>query len=137
MAMTFTAIANDPVLVEEGTFTMNYKASGAIKGGEAVCCSGATEAVRVCAKKCQYTWDAGYVGVALYPAAHNDMVAVAGPGNKVRVRVSGAVKAGMALCAYPKGFFRRALLARSSGANIQAIALQDITDGAYGKALLI
>jgi len=135
MAMAFTAIAQDPVLVEEGTFSMNYLASGALLAGQAVCCSGATEAVKVNAKNTQAAIDAGFVGVAANSVAHGKQISVYGPGNKVRVRASGAVTVGQGLVAVSKGFFKAADNTNPSGL-IVAVALEGITSNAYGKVLL-
>jgi len=134
MAMAFTAIAQDPVLVEEGTFGMNYKASGAIKAGMAVCCSGGTEVVRANAKNCQLGKKNGYVGVAATNAAHGDQVAVYGVGNKVRVRASGAITVGTHIVPVSKGFFQAAAAIPSG--QTYGVCLEAITSNAYGKVLL-
>jgi len=136
MAMTFTAIAQDPVLVEEGTFAMNYLCSGIIYAGCAVCCTGATEAVRaqLGSPGCPLpTHRNGFVGVAAYDGTHGYKIAVYGPGNKVRVRASGAIVKGQAIRPVSKGFFK---VARPPSGSF-AVALENIADGGYGKVLLV
>ena len=133
MAMTFTAISKDPILVEEGTFTMNYKASGTIYAGSAVCCSGGTELVRVNVANAGNTMGSGYVGVAQYSVTDGKQISVIGPGNKVRVRASGAITAGQDIVAVSKGFFQPQTFA-GSGSN--GVALENISDNGYGKVLL-
>jgi len=134
MAMTYTAIAKDPVLVEEGTFAMNYIASGTIYAGCAVCCSGGTEKVKAQVGAPGFVAGKrnGYVGVAAYNATDGDQIAVYGPGNKVRVRASGAIVVGESITPVSKGFFQNVI----AGSGSFGVALESISDGSYGKVLL-
>ena len=135
MAMTFTAIAKDPVLVTEGTFGMTYKASGAILAGEAVEAIG-TEACQVASQNHQFQGrhTNAFLGVAGQSASHGDQVTVYGVGNKVRVRASGSITTGHTVVAVSKGFFQNSS-AKPSGA-VQGVALEAITSNGYGKVLL-
>jgi len=133
MAMTFTAIADKPVLVEEGTFAMNYLASGTIYAGCALCVSGGTEKVKPMVKNAGLVQGHGYVGVAAYNATDGNQIAVYGPGNKVRIRNSGAITAGQSIRPTAKGFFRANTYTQSGQ---WGIALEDIAVDTYGKVLL-
>lgn len=132
MAMTYTAITDKPILVEEGTFSYNYKAGDTIYAGCALCCSGGTETV-IPMKKTGGAPGHGFIGVAAYNASSGDQISAYGPGNKVRVRASGAITAGQSIRPVAKGFFQ-AYTAVTSGSF--GVALEDISSGDYGKVLL-
>ena len=133
MAMTYTAIADKPVLVEEGTFAYNYKASGTIYAGCALCCSGGTELVKPLVKNPGLVQGHGYIGVAAYNATDGEQISAYGPGNKVRVRASGAITVGQSIRPVAKGFFKANTYTQSGQ---WGVALEAISDNSYGKVLL-
>ena len=84
--MTFTSPTDD-IIVQEGTFGYGFTASGNIKAGQGVAIYddmsvGAPPAATALVK--------GSIGVAAYDASAGDPVLVYGPGNIVRVIISGA-----------------------------------------------
>lgn len=85
--MAFTSPTDD-IIVQEGTFAFDFDASGSISAGQAVYINGpmyvaAIPATVACGKA---------VGVAAYDVTNNQPVAVYGPGNIVRVIISGTSK---------------------------------------------
>lgn len=140
--MTFAAITED-IIVEEGTFGMNFVASGTILGGEGVEVVGETTGYGR-AKVKVASQDHGnylastscFIGVAGGPATDGNPVTVYPVGNKVTVRASGAITAGDAVKAVSKGFFKSQYL-HASGAAHQGIALETFTSNEMGIILLV
>lgn len=83
--MTFTS-PTSPIALQEGTFTFSYIASGSIKAGQCLKACGTMQAIAAGAGA------DNFIGVAYYDADDGDQVAVLGPGNIVRVIVSGSSK---------------------------------------------
>jgi len=85
--MAYTAPTGE-VIVQEGTFMYNFTASGTVLKGEPVCAPDSTTfglakaATRATAASC--------IGVAAYPQTDGKKLGVYGPGNIVRITVSGA-----------------------------------------------
>jgi hypothetical protein len=86
--MSYTA-PTDPILYIEAGPIFSMRASGAIKAGQCLTIGDPTTGVRVADDV-----DQGFVGVAGYAAANNDLVQVIGPGNIVRSIASAAVEFG-------------------------------------------
>lgn len=135
MTLTWKAVG-DNIILQEGTSAYNYKASGTIKAGQLVKVKDTME-VKVCSDKD----DTGCVGVADYDVVDEDYVAVWGPGNLVRVRVSGAVTVGDDLQAASDtedGYLAHRTAA--AGAKV-AVALEtvaaDTTNGTVCRVLLV
>ena len=85
--MAFTSPTDD-IIVQEGTFAYSMIASGAIKAGQAVKAAGG--AMNVAVTTVALSTDV--IGVAAYTVASGEHVAVYGPGNIVRVIISGTSK---------------------------------------------
>jgi hypothetical protein len=83
--MTFTAITEDPV-IQEGTFLFDYTCSGTVSMGQAVEAIGT---MQVRAVQAADKIGKGCVGIAAYGQTDGGQIAVAGPGNICRIRVSG------------------------------------------------
>jgi len=83
--MTFTAPTED-IILQEGTFAFDYTCSGTVYAGQAVEPIGT---MQVRAVQSTDKIGKGCVGVAAYKQTDGKEVAVYGPGNIVRVRVSG------------------------------------------------
>lgn len=85
--MTFTALTND-IATQAGTKLYDFKASGTIYKGQAVClCPGMDDTVYV---PTDITASAQRViGIADYTVADKEKVAIWGPYNIVRCRLSG------------------------------------------------
>ena len=88
MTLAWEAIGDD-IILQEGTQAYNYEAGDTIKAGMAVIPKG-TMIVSGCRTKDSKS----FVGVAAYDTSHGKFVAIYGPGNIVRCRVSGAVTVG-------------------------------------------
>lgn len=142
MAMSFSAITDEDILIEEGTFAMNFKASGAVLAGQALQLEDegnkGTAYVSVCQGSQEFNSDnAGnrFIGVAEYSADHGDPVSVLPVGNKVTVRASGAITAGQGAFATSKGYFKSSNTTISG--SIQAVALETFASDEAGVVLLI
>lgn len=127
MALTFTAIDDDPIIVQEGTFAFSYKAGEDVKAGQAVAASGTME-VQVS------DGDDGFVGVAGYTQSSGDMVIVYGPGNIVRAKASGSISAGARLESATNGYFME-----TGGADqkYHAVALESGSHDGKFRVLLV
>jgi hypothetical protein len=142
MAMSFTAITED-ICKEEGTFMMNFLASGTILAGQSLEVCGETSGtgyakVRVSSKD-HGTYKAssnGFIGVAAYSATDNNPIAVLPVGNKVTVRASGAITVGDTVKAVSKGYFQKQYLA-ASGTRYQGIALETFTSDEAAIIMLV
>jgi len=132
--MTFTSPTED-IIVQEGTFAFDYLCSGAVSAGQGVTAIGtmAVEAPTTTgvdfAAKC--------VGVAAYDQTHGNHIAVYGPGNIVRVIVSGtSVAVGDNLKLVEEGKFREFACANASGVTAIALETQGTANGTV-KVLLV
>jgi hypothetical protein len=133
--MAFTAVTKD-IIVEEGTFTFNYVASGTVLAGQALCiASGSTKVKKTNVDTSAGAGSVAFLGVAVYSAKDNELVAVAGPGNKVRSRVVGACGAGTDLGVDNAGYFK-AITTYNSG-NKVAVTLQKFSAKGDGDIFLI
>jgi hypothetical protein len=92
MTLTWKAIGDD-IILQEGTSAYNYQAGSTIKAGMALSVKESPMIVSGCKAKDS----TNFVGIAAYDTSHDKYVAVYGPGNIVRCRVSGAVTTGDAL----------------------------------------
>ena len=141
MAMSFSAISDEDILVEETCNACNFKASGSINAGEAV----EMQAERVgtgvpyvkTASQDHGDYKASsnaFIGVAAYTASHGDDIGVYING-KVTVRASGAITAGDTVKAVSKGYFQEQELS-ASGTRYQGVALETFTSDEAGVILL-
>ncbi len=126
--MAFTSVAED-VIVQEGTFAFDYDASGTVYAGQGVYAIGT---LQVKAPAATTKIAHGCVGVAAYEIADGNPVAVYGPGNIVRCKVSGssvAVAAGDAMACTAEGYFTEDHQAQANAccSGVQAIALETST----------
>jgi hypothetical protein len=140
MTMSFSAITDEDILIEEGTFAMNFKASGAILAGQALQLEAegdkGTAYVGVCQDSKEFNKGANrFIGVAEYSADHGDSISVLPVGNKVTVRASGAITAGHGAFATSKGYFMASNTTTSG--NIQAVALETFQNDEAGVVLLV
>ena len=102
MASPFTAITND-ICIQEGTFAFNYIASGTILQGQGVKAGGGMYVIEPSGNGVPQK---GCVGIAAYSETKGNPIAVYGPGNIVRYRVSStSVAAGNKLALAPWGLF--------------------------------
>jgi len=85
--MSFTSPSDD-IAIQEGTFAFSYQASGEIKRGQGVEPIGTMQVRAIPAG----TTIGKCIGVAANDKSDGDMIAVYGPGNIVRVIVSGSSK---------------------------------------------
>ena len=84
--MTYTAVTGD-VCLQEGTFAFDFDASGMVKAGQGVYAAGTMSAKAPSGTS--YTQN-GCIGVAMYTQNDQKPVAILGPSNIARIRVSGA-----------------------------------------------
>lgn len=89
--MTFTAITGD-IPIQPGAGALLFRASGAITKGQAVVIVQPSSSTEIAVH--DYVGvpnESGscLVGVAAYTVAHNDPVAIYGPGNWVKAKLSG------------------------------------------------
>ena len=97
-------ITENDVIIQDGVFAYNFKASGAIKKGQ---CVGIAPVMDNCVMA-PNTADAGpldCVGIATMDAADKQWVAVAGPGNLCRALCAAASPVGTALYGGIDGIF--------------------------------
>ena len=145
MAMSFSAISDEDILVEETWNACNFKASGSINAGEAV----EMQAERVgtgvpyvkTASQDHGDYKASsnaFIGVAAYTVSNEDDIGIYTTG-KVTVRASGAITAGDKVKAVSKGYFQTQHTAASgtaSGDYYQGVALETFTSDEAGVILL-
>jgi len=129
--MAYTAPTDD-IIVQEGTFAYSFKCSGTIYPGQAVYPVATMEVKAVSAN-----YEPGCIGVAAYKKTDDGYIGVYGPGNIVRVIVSGtAVAVSDRLLPVNEGKWKEGTGAHSSGC--QAIALEtQATDNGTCRVLLI
>jgi len=132
--MAFTS-PSEPILVQEGTLGFDYDASGSVYAGQGVY---AVTPFKVKAPGTGIKNQAGCVGVAAYDASDGKPVMVYGPGNIVKVIVSGASKctAGDLLCLVDEGKFANTGVTPSGGVHALALETQASADGT-ARVLLI
>jgi len=135
MTLTWKAIGDD-IILQEGAAAYNYKASGTIKAGQLVKVKDTME-VKVCSDKD----DTGCVGVSAYDVTDNEYLAVWGPGNIVRVRISGAATVGDDLQAASDtedGYLasRTAVAGAKVGVALETVTA-DTTNGTVCRVLLV
>ena len=141
--MAFTSVyPTRNVLIEEGTFGMNFTAGGTIYAGQAVIASGSSENVYAPTTDMEYInvfaskgvgW---FIGVAANDATAGDPITVYPPGNKVNVNVSGSCQVGDPLTIVKYGYFASGNLGSTSG-QVYAVALEDKASTGPCKVLLI
>ena len=119
--MAFTTPTED-IIVQEGTFAFDYLCSGSITKGQGVHAIG-TMAVVASAKTYRDGIYPGCLGVAAYTQTHGNHIGVYGPGNIVRVCVSGTGTAvNDELLLVDEGKFAERACYNASG--VKAIALE-------------
>jgi len=120
--MTFTSPTDD-IIVQEGTFAYSFTASGSVKAGQGVIMTGEME---VGAPASNVALAKGCIGVAAYDQSDGKPVAVYGPGNIVRVIISGASHCtrGDTLMCGPEGKFYAVTDSTYLVSGISAIALE-------------
>jgi len=135
--MSFTGPTDD-IIVQEGTFAYNFQASGTIKGGQAVIVNdtmkvAAPPGIRAAGD------NRGVIGVAAYDVTDDEYVAVYGPGNIVRVIVSGTnCVVGSIMVPQHEGKFSACPANSYSLSGLRAIALENkMTNAATARVLLI
>jgi hypothetical protein len=137
--MSFTGPTDD-IIFQEGTFAYNFQASGAIVGGQAV---EIQDTMKVAAPLGTKVFDnnSKIIGVAAYDVTDKEYVAVYGPGNIVRVIISGASNClvGDILIPSSDGKFQNKVTAASYClSGIKAIALEtQATNNGTARVLLI
>ena len=137
--MTFTSPTED-IIVQEGTFAFDYDCSGAVSAGQGVYAN-ATGLYVAAAPEERGNVDvtAGCLGVAAYGQTHGNPVAVYGPGNIVRVIISGTSKCTVAkpvYCVSEGKFANIANYACPSGVYGIALETQGTANGT-AKVLLV
>jgi len=133
--MSFTS-PSDPIIIQEGTLAFDYDASGTIYKGQGVY---AVDAFKVKAPGTGIgTEQGGCVGVAAYSQTDGKPIAVYGPGNIVRVIISGAshCTAGDRLHLVDEGKWSKISGAIPSGVYAIALETQTSADGT-AKVLLV
>jgi len=133
--MSYTAVTEDVVL-QEGTFAFDFECSGTIYAGQAVEPIGT---MQVRAVQSTDVTGKGTLGVALYKQTDGNQIAIAGPGNIVRIRVSGT---GTAVGDVLRSTYYGEWVEDRVGNNlfisgVQAIALEtQATDGGECRVML-
>jgi len=123
--MTFTGPTDD-IIIQEGVSAYSFKASGTIKGGQAVECEDTMD-VRAPIATRVHDNNTGIIGVAAYDVTDNEYVAVYGPGNIVRVIISGASNCVVGEILIPScegKFANKFTTASTCTSGIKAIALE-------------
>jgi len=136
--MSFTSPTDD-IIVQEGTFAYNFTASGTIKGGQAVEVQDTMKVAASLGSKAQYD-NSKVIGVAAYDVTDKEYVAVYGPGNIVRVIISGTSKCGVGNVMIPgsDGKFQARPTTGAFISGIKAIALEtQATADGTARVLLI
>jgi len=137
--MTFTSPTDD-IIVQNGISPYSFQASGTIKAGQAV---QITDTMKVEAPPETRGSDDNFriIGVAAYDVTDDEYVAVYGPGNIVRVIISGASNcvAGEILIPSVHGkFLNKVTSASECISGIAAIALEtQVTNNGTARVLLI
>lgn len=135
--MSFTGPTDD-IILQEGTSAYSFQASGTIKGGQAV---QITSTMKVEAPPANRVADDNFriIGVAAYDVTDDDYVAVYGPGNIVRVIVSGTTcTVGSLMIPSQDGkFLKRSSDAAQCASGIKAIALENQTTNAGTARVLL
>jgi hypothetical protein len=133
--MAFTTPTED-IIVQEGTFAFDYLCSGTVTKGQGVYAIGTMACVAPTTTGVQSV-QPGCLGVAAYTQTHGNQVAVYGPGNIVRVSVSGTSTAvNDELVLVEEGKFREAACTNASGVRAIALETQATNNGAC-RVLLI
>jgi len=135
--MTFTSPTED-IIVQEGTFAFDYTCSGSVSAGQGVYALGT---VAVCAPTTELSATGGMqpycVGVAAYDQTHGNPVAVYGPGNIVRVIVSGTANTvGKPMVLGEEGKFKYIATTKPSGVYALPLETQATANGTC-KAMLL
>lgn len=120
----------DDIIVQEGNFAYNYKASGTIYEGQVVHIN---DTMRVTSTASN---DKNIVGVAAYTVTNNEYVAVYGPGNIVRCKSSGAINVGSRVCGGYGGHVCSAPAAQPAEYTI-GIALETVATDKNVRVLLV
>lgn len=139
--MSYSAISDEDIQVEETWNACNFKASGAILAGQAVEFhterTGTGVPYVLASSKDHGTYKASanaFIGVAAYTASNQEDIGVYVNG-KVTVRASGAITAGDTVKAVSKGYFQVQETA-ASGTRYQGVALETFTSDEAGVILL-
>jgi len=136
MTLAWKAIGDD-VILQEGTAAYNYQAGSTIKAGMALSVKESPMIVSGCKAKDS----TNFVGIAAYDTSHDKYVAVYGPGNIVRVIISGATNCYVGDILIPSSdgkFQNRVVSTLPCASGIRAIALETkLLNNATAKVLLI
>jgi hypothetical protein len=137
--MSFTGPTDD-IIFQEGTFAYNFQASGTIVGGQAVEIQDTMKVAAPLGSKLQDN-NSKIIGVAAYDVTDKEYVAVYGPGNVVRVIISGASNCTVGEVLVPScdgKFLNRNTSAAPCASGLKAIALEtQATNNGTAKVLLI
>ena len=142
--MAFTSPTDD-IILQEGTFAFDYDAVGAITKGQGVVAT-STLGVKVPANV-DNTPASGCLGVAAYTIATGNPIEIYGPGNIVRIIVSGTCNPGDTLfCLGPDGKFASNVTFNAQDAGytnqalvsggVHAIALETGTNASTVRVML-
>lgn len=135
MTLAWKAIGDD-IILQEGTQAYNFEAGETIKAGMAV-----IPKATMTVSGCRTADSTGFVGVAAYDTSHDKYVAVYGPGNIVRCRVSGTVTVGDHLQTASnteQGYLahRTAVEGAKIGIALESVT-KDTTNGTVCRVLLV
>jgi hypothetical protein len=126
--MAFTAVVGD-IPVQPGIDPYNFYASGTITKGQAVYLSPGMEGKYVAATTAS---SQRLFGIAAYTQYHNSSIAIYGPCNLVKCKLSGSQSAGTLVGSYLDG-----MISNISKYPNEAIVTKGVTSSGDGEILIL